>query len=422
MKAAHRSIPAACAFALAAWSAPAHADPACATARRETVVACALAASPFVRAEGHAVEAAEGHVRSTAPWFPSPAVASVALARRAGSEGRTDALNYYATLTQEIEVSGRRASMRREAEAERGARQADVTVARRRVAAEAYAAYFAALAARDAAEVARRLEAIGATIAKVTRARADAGVGAELDAELAEAASLRLAQASISAQRDEAAARARLAVITTGDPSRSVAISGDLRPLAVSRGEARPPDARPEVQALRREERAMSMRAEAFRRARVPNPSVQVFVQNDGFNEPVLGAGVTFPVPLPQPVGRLYAGEIDEAEALSRRSSAQAAHVTRDLLEELALAEADLAARGREAGLYTEARVARAEAMLAALATEIEAGRMSVRDALVAEREIIDVVRARIETRRALCASSVRYALAAGVPLEQGVK
>lgn len=419
-----RNVRIACAAGLVAaalgLARPSRAEGPCGRVDRANVVSCAIAASPRVRAEARGVDAAEGHVASTAPWFPSPAVANLSLARRVGTDGRADALNFYASLSQEIELSGRRRSARREAEAERDARKEDATQRARLVAADAYGAYFSALAARDAAEIARRVDAIGRTIAKVTRARAEAGVGSELDAEIAEAAALRLTQAVVAADRERDEARARLSVLVTGDPRVPVTLAGELEPIAVARGEIAPAEGRPEVRALEHEGRAMTMRAEAFRRARVPNPSVQLFAQNDGYNEPVLGAGVAFPVPLPQPIGRLYNGEIAEAEALADRSSELARHVARDVREELAVAEAHLSTRAREAALYDAARAERAERLLGELGKEIEAGRVSVRDALVAEREIVDVLRGRVEARRALCAASVRYALAAGVALERG--
>ena len=54
------------------------------------------------------------------------------------------------------------------------------------------------------------------------------------------------------------------------------------------------------------------------------------------------------------------------------------------------------------------------------LGKEIEAGRIPVREAIVAEQQLIDVMRAHVETRRALCLASVELALAAGVALESG--
>jgi cobalt-zinc-cadmium efflux system outer membrane protein len=52
------------------------------------------------------------------------------------------------------------------------------------------------------------------------------------------------------------------------------------------------------------------------------------------------------------------------------------------------------------------------------MAAEVEAGRLAVRDAVVAQQQLMDVLRARVEARRALSVASVELALAAGVPLE----
>lgn len=306
------------------------------------------------------------------------------------------------------------------------ARSHEVVATSRRVAAYGYAAYFDVLAARDAAEVARRLEANANEVARVTRGRAEAGVASPLDAELAEVASLRVAQARIVAERELRTSFARLATLLGRDPTQGpVAVAGTLEPLnGVDALVPAPGDAlarqRPEVRALASEQRAHDERAEAFRRARVPSLTLQVFAQNDGYNERVLGAGVSVPIPLPQPVGRFYTGEIREAEAQARQTAAESDLLARELTADLARAVAAYETRRAEAALYTKARVERAEQLLSEIGKEIEAGRLSVRDGLLAQQQLIDVLRGSVETRHALCAASVELALAAGVPLERG--
>lgn len=352
---------------------------------------------------------------------------AVSLGRRVGGrEGAGDAVNWYATLSQEIRISGERSSRRRAAEEDIAARTHEVVATSRRIAAEAYVTYYQAIAARDAVAVANLLESTALAITRVTKARADAGVGSPLDAEVADAASLRIVQSRLTAERTAASSNARLAMLLGLDPLRAApTATGDLEPLAnsdalASGAASRTAAERPEVKALLADERAAVLRAEAFRRARIPTLTVQVFAQNDGFNERVLGGGLVIPIPLPEPVGRRFAGEIAEQEAFGRESGARAEATTRELSNDLAAAVIEYRSRRAELALYSRERVTKAEQLLGDIGKEIETGRLPVRDALVAQQQLIEVLRGYVDARRALCLASVELALAAGVPLEGG--
>ena len=143
-------------------------------------------------------------------------------------------------------------------------------------------------------------------------------------------------------------------------------------------------------------------------------------MQNDGFNERVFGVGLSLPITLPQPVGRTYAGEIAESQALSRRARTEAEQARREIRLDLANARASFAATRAQSELYTPERLGRADQSLRAIASEIEAGRLAVRDAIVSQQSLVDVLRAGLETRKNLALGSVDLALAAGYPLERG--
>lgn len=398
---------------------------ACVPVTRENVVGCVVGASAELRREREASLAAAGRRTAAAPWLPSNPTLFVSLSRRGETEGHSSVLNYNATLSQEIEIAGQRTARRRAAESEVAAREQDITATSRRVAADGIAAYFDVLAAREAMAVARRLETTARQIADVTRGRADAGVASPLDAEVADAASLRVTQARLGAERELRTSSARLASLLGRDPMRDpVSATGSLEPLEAAEVLARAANAdavreRPEVRALASDQHAYEARAEVFRRARIPSPTLQLFAQNDGYNERVLGAGLSLPIPLPQPIGRVYVGEIREAEALARQTSARSDALVRELTVDLATAITTYETRRAEAALFTRERVERAERLLSDIGKEMEAGRLSVRDALLAQQQLIDVLRGSIDTRRELCLASVKLALAAGLPIER---
>lgn len=396
----------------------------CRTIAASNVVTCALDVSAAVRAERQSAIAAAGRRTAATPWFPSNPTLTVSAARRASTDGRGPATNLYATLSQEVELAGQRASRRRAADADLAARNEDVVATRRHVAADAWVAYFDTLAARDALAVADRLETTGRQIARVTRARTDAGVASALDADVTDASSLRLAQNKLAAERELRVAKANLATLLGRDPLRDPPeVEGKLEPLPGSDAlaDAAHPHGvreRPEVRALAHEQRSLEATAESYRRSRFPSVTLQIYGQNDGYDERVFGAGLSFPIPLPEPLGRLYVGQIEESSALARRMGERTELATRELLGELASAVAEYQTRRAEADLYGSERVARVEQVMSDIGKEIEGGRLAVRDAIVAQQALIDVVRASVETRRALCVASVRLAIAGSVPLE----
>jgi len=401
---------------------------ACAAISRANLAACVVSASAMVVAEREGVAAAVGRRTAASPWFPANPTLAFTASRRGPSNDQAAVTNYSASLAQEIEIAGQRASRRRAADADIAARTNDTVAATRKVAARGYVAYFDVLAARDALAMARRLEATGAQVARVTRARADAGVTSAVDAEVTEATALRLVRDRMEAERAVRVSLSILAALLGREPLReSVTASGALDPLAgsdaiaASAGMVAPRD-RPEVKALKDEQRAFEARAEAFRRSRFPTLTLQIFAQNDGYNERVFGGGIVVPLPLPQPVGRTYVGEAAESEAVARQSAARAEQMTRVISSELASAVATYESARAQAALYTPERITRTERILGDMATEIEAGRLAVRDAVVAQQQLMDLLRSQIDARRALSLASVDLALAAGVPLEAGAR
>ena len=412
--------------AVCAVSAPALAEPECSsTVQRADVARCAVRASLVVRAEMQTGEALEGRRVAVSPLLPSNPVLSVSGAQRDADVGR--ATNWAATLSQELEIAGQRGARRRAAELEGEAQGYRVTGARRDAAASAWVAYFEALAGDEEIRLATKLATNAVQIALVARGMADRGLLSPVEADVADATRLGVEQVQLSAERRARRAKLTLATLLGFDPERPLTVDGDLAPLRAIEDDARAAMAsdgrdRPEVRALDAERRAQEATATAYGRARVPNPTISLFVQNDGFNERVLGAGLSIPIPLPQPLGRFNNGEIAQANALAGRAATEAEHARRqarlDLLS--ALTEYDMRKRQRDA--YTEERTSRAEQGIDAITREIQAGRLPVRDALVSQQALVNLLRSNLEARLALCVASVDVARAAGIALDKGTR
>lgn len=395
---------------------------ACTHVTRANVVACALDASLVVTGERQELEAANARTTAVSPLFPSNPQLALSAGRRATRSEETT--NWYATLSQELEIAGQRGARREAAEAASEAQSKRLLLSRREVAASALASFFEVLAAREEQRLADRLTTATRALSTVARARADQGLVAPVDADVADAATLRVFQGKLAAERRAVRELGLLATLLGRDSdAASLSVEGELEPIPVDASLAaaaavKTGERRPELSVLEAEGRAQELRADAYRRSRLPNPTLSIFAQNDGFNERVFGAGLALPIPLPGNVGRTFVGEIAEAEALARRTQTERERVAREIRLEVSTAARAFASRTEEVRAFSPDMLARAEESLTSLGREVEAGRLAVRDAVVAQQSLIDLLRASVEARRAWCLASVDLARAVGMPLE----
>jgi cobalt-zinc-cadmium efflux system outer membrane protein len=393
---------------------------------RATIVSCALAASLTLQGQRHELEATDGRRLAVSPLLPSNPVLSASLARRS-IPGGVSVTNWQVSLAQELEIAGQRGMRKDAVRAEMNAQESRVALVRRDVAAAAWVAFFDVIAAREAERLAANLLATSEGVARAARARAEKGLIAPVDSDVADAALLRLTQARLAASREVFASAARLQTLLGWDPETPpIAVDGDLLPLATVEETARRMVAsaslhHPEVRALESERQSFELRAAALQRSRVPNPSVSAFAQNDGFNERVFGLGLSIPIPLPGMVGRTYVGEIAESEAHARRAAAERDWAARQVHLEARIALNAYETRRAEVEAFTSEKVVRAEETLRALGHEIEVGRLAVRDAVLAQQALIDLLQANVAAKRALCIASVELARAVGLALDGGM-
>jgi outer membrane protein, heavy metal efflux system len=408
-------------YGLAALSAlgalPAAATP-CSVIGRENVVRCTREASLERRAGEAAVRAADGRLQANDPWLPSnPELALTGSRRRAPN---ASALNWSASLGLELEIAGQRGARRAAALAERDAERHGVEANARLMASDALRLYFEVLAAREQRTVLDKLSAATTRVFEAARAAAERGVAAGIDADVADSARIAVLRRTVDAARDERVASLSLAGLLGLTLSPPLQVTGLLEPLA-SAARVQPdqlaPDS-PEVRAFTAENRAFSARASSLRRSRVPNPRVSVFVQRDGFNEDVVGVGLALPLPFPEPIGRTFAGQIAESEALAQRASLLAENGRRKRRAELLRAIADYQLADQLARAFEPERLLHAQQALDNLSSELQAGRVSIRDAIVLQGPLIELLLGAIEAKKALCLASVEVIRTAGLPFD----
>jgi cobalt-zinc-cadmium efflux system outer membrane protein len=389
---------------------------------RQNLVQCALAASALAEAAREGIQAVKGRERSVSALLPANPTISFSGDRR--TSRREDATNWYGTLAQELEIAGQRKARREAVASELRAQQANAATTEREVTARALRAYFEVLAARDVLAISEQMERSFEAAAAAARAAAERGLSAGIEADLAELAAARLTQARIEAEAQHGSALAELVMLLGLDPAAPApSVEGELVPLGSVDGASlqlaeKAAQTRPEVASASATRASYSSWASAYHRSRVPNLTVSVFAQRDGFDERVLGAGVSLPITLPSPVGRDFSGETAENEALARRAGALLEQTRRDVRLEVVQALKAWESATAALALYTPERLERATQSLEAIHREIAAGRVAVSSMIVPERELIAFLLEHVAMELALCLASVELTRSTGIAFE----
>jgi cobalt-zinc-cadmium efflux system outer membrane protein len=395
---------------------------------RATIIACALDASLTARAEQIGVSALDGRRRAASVLLPSNPTLSVTGGLPADPSATEHTPLWSAALSQEIEVAGQRGARLDVVDAETRAQHRRVAAARRQAAADALVAYYDAIASAEHLHVARRLTMLANALKEVARARAEVGVGSDVDTLLADAAAIRIEQAQIGAAQQAAAATATLAALLGFDPLVSrPEVDGELEPLPIASSPAaalveKAISQRADLAVLTAERDAQERRIKMLERLRIPNPTLSVYARRDWIGERNVGLGLSFPIPLPAPVGRTYAGEIAEITALTGRAAVDASRLQRAIRLEVVNAFELVQARQRQVDLYTPEQIARANRALDAIAEQLIAKRLPVREAVISQQALIELLSGSVEAQRSLCRASVDLARVAGVELERGLQ
>lgn len=379
---------------------------------RANVVACAQQRSPMLAAELAVLHGAEGRREAARPFLPTNPMLSASIASRTGAEAR--ATNWSLTLAQELEIAGQSGLRVEAAEAEVLSQTHQLQVVRASLAEQVWLTWFATLAARERVALARRIELARLEVAKTALGMSTTGLASPVDAAVADASAVAASQRRLDAENAATLAEVQLRQwvgVSTSPPE------GALEPLAVPTSTA---SERPELRSLEALLHASARRVELLRRTRAPNPTLSLFAQNDGFDEKVFGVGLGLPIPLPQPLGRTKAGEIAEAAGLEERLHADLERLARELKGEREAASATLSKSVAARALYSRERTERANAALQAISTQLNAGRLTVREALISQQALVEFLEAEVDAREALCAASVRLLRTHGGSLEGG--
>jgi outer membrane protein, heavy metal efflux system len=401
---------------------------ACSVITRANVVPCALSQSIETRGEQEALVAAQGRGQAASTILPSNPTVSLGVGQPIGYDVSWNAFTWNVSLAQEVEIGGQRGHRIDVANSERSAQARRVVATQRQIAREVLHAYFDALAARERGALAHRLGVVAQALSNFAQSRSEVGLLSPVDSAVARAEAVRLFQLELDAELQLKEALATLTSALGRDPSQAaVEVAGQLEPLplvevSVDRLVVGAIAERADVQVAMAENQATVQRAALLRSLRIPNPTLSVFYKKDWFSERTAGIGLSFPLPLPSPIGRTFTGEIAEADALNRRAQLETQKLQRNVRLEVLNARWVLETRKRETELFTAESIAKAEAGVDAIGEALRGQKIPIRDALLSEQALVELLLDYIEARRRLCLASVELANAAGFAIERGVR
>ena len=386
--------------------------------RRDDVVRCALAASLDVRHARAELRVVEARRIDASVLLPSnPVVAGQAMGSVGGANPPgTPPVEWQVSLSQELEVGGQRGARRARVDAEVAAQQRRLAAAQQEVSAAALRAYFEVVAAERSFALADELARTSDALAYYADERAKQALIAPIDAHVIRSEAVRVGLLRANAQERRDVARATLAVLLARD---AVTVAGDElpppaglepMPILVERALA----ARADLGAAEMERRVAEREIALLRRTRVPNPTIGIFTGVNVLGEQELGGTLSLPIPLPAPVGRTNAGPIAEAMAKSDRAEVEVEQLRRRIRLEVAQAVAAERARAAALTRFSPELLQQAHADLQALREGISSRQLSVRDALVAQRTLIELLVADVDARLAYAQAWVQLQRASG--------
>ncbi len=406
-----------------------------------TAAVCAVQKNPELRAARLQLQALAQGRKSAGRILPSHPQLSLSLAERRplNSTGAmtdsTPVLNWYLTLSQEIEIAGQRGRRLATIDAETAAQLRRVAVIEQETAAVALRAFAEALAAREELALAERAAEVAAALSRYTEARAAQELVPSVEADLAraEAARLHLLRSEAEQHRHSAEAVLRLWLLPADDLA--AALTSTLTPAGrledilpsdaadaakASQIAARVQQAlllRADLDMARHEVQVKQAQADLLRRSRIPNLALSFTAQNDGFGERVLGGGLSLPLPLPEPIGPSRGGEIAAATVAIEQARTDVERRSRQVAQEVQLALAAVQAAHRALAGVPSDLIARAQTDLWAIAEAIRGGRVSLREALLWQRGLLDLLQLHLRARRDHALARIELQRASGLPL-----
>jgi cobalt-zinc-cadmium efflux system outer membrane protein len=178
---------------------------------------------------------------------------------------------------------------------------------------------------------------------------------------------------------------------------------GEPVPLLVQRAL----ELRGDVAVAEAEVQVSQRRVSLSEREGFPNVTLSAFFAREEFDQRLIGGGISIPLPLPSPVWPSRKGEQQEQRARTAQAESDVQAVRRRVAVEVRRAAADEALRAEALRAFDAEVVAQAPKNLRELGDALSLGRLSVRDALLAQRSLIELLLGYSDARLALALANV---------------
>jgi cobalt-zinc-cadmium efflux system outer membrane protein len=391
------------------------------------VVRIALDANPDVARSRLELDAIAGKRALAEVWLPSLPNLQAQLGRSTpiGALAGGPGINWSVSLSQQLEVAGQRWVRLDAMDAAQAAQLRRIVVTERQVTATALSAYYQLVTAVQATTLAREVAGIAEATAALAQAKLQESLIAPVDADVALAESIRMRLGVVEAQRQLTVAQAQLQLLLGDQEDAAPAVVESMAPLALPNDMTLDPNMlvpqalrlRGELAASDAEKTVLKHQLELWQRERVPNVTLSVFASQDYSSERVIGGGVTLPIPLPSPVVNLHAGAIAETRARIGQADATIEQTRRQVRQEVVQALANDTLSRAALDAFDPTQVARVRADLQALGDAIRGGQLTMREALLAQRSLVDLLQAHIGVRLTFALARVELLRATGLPL-----
>lgn len=391
-----------------------------------TLTECAINMHPSYKLELYRTKEMQGRKKIAEYFFPSNPIVGGSIASRRGSVDSTNlsgggsfnqATNFQLLVSQEIFVGGKREKAMQIADEEFRSQIFRLETIRRSI-------YFSSLSnlvrfqnAKKEELLSQELYQLSQKLTTIARARVKEGISPGIDESLSESEELRMAKVWKNSIRKAEQTKGELNLLLSQSQNMEMdwnptfnlylELSDDkdsLLSLALEN--------RPEIKLTEKDIKLAMLRYEEVRLQKVSNISVGAFVQNDGFNERVIGGQIS----LPLVVWRDF-----EGESLIARSKSEQSFETRDLVsrtvkQEVIQALSNYLTLKEELAFYDQRLLDRTSNDISNLTEALRMGKIRVIDAINNQRILVQTKLNYLQTKSDFELAQIELIRALGLP------
>jgi outer membrane protein TolC len=259
-------------------------------------------------------------------------------------------------------------------------------------------------------------------MAKVVQGRAEKGLAAGIDADIANAEVSKISRLLNSAIRKRDGAKGNLTVMMGVNYDLSLSIIDSIPDIQLNTKNTQELIStalkqRTEVDAGVIDVRTAQKRIELLKRESIPNLTVSAYLQRDGFNENVMGARASIPLR----VWRDNSGEIVESEARKEQAMTNLEVNQHTIKYEVIRAVTNFNSLREETKNYPQELMQKVDDDLLSIKKALGTGQMNIRDALVAQNSLVSLKLSYIQSQSDYDLAKIELIRSVGFPLMQYV-